>query len=170
MLKRKPKVFDVFKWYRKRPVAWNGLTPVLLDLILSAPQLVNTIFPSTIIYQRVYHGYTKRQVAWQCCIQMYFGTAWTLWAPKNVLVTLFPYIFDVKTKWNTVYKYLKNIYIYFHETNILLKMHWTSNIFGPSATSVSCFRVSLNYPILQENGMLKKRLDAALHELDLDIG
>ena len=48
----------------------------------------------------------------QCCIQMYFGTIWLVWAPKKiapkkVLVILFPFIFHLKTKWNIGYKYLK---------------------------------------------------------------
>ena len=47
----------------------------------------------------------------QCCIQMLFGTIWTVWMPKKcfqkVLVTLFPYIFHIKTKWSIVYENLK---------------------------------------------------------------
>ena len=83
----------------------------------------------------------------QCCIQMYFGTVWTVWAPKKVLTTLFPYIVHVKTKWNIVYKNLKTK-IFSRDTNILPQMHWTSNIFGPPATTIGGFWVSLNYPIL----------------------
>ena len=51
----------------------------------------------------------------QCCIQMYFGTVWTIWAPKK----LFFYIamFHVKPKWNIVYKILKKK-IFFQETQI----------------------------------------------------
>ena len=41
-------------------------------------------------------------------------------APKKFLVTLFPYIFRVKTKWTIVYKYLKTK-IFLGDTNILLK-------------------------------------------------
>ena len=32
--------------------------------------------------------------------------------------------------------------------NILPQMHWTSNIFGHSATTIGVFWVSLNYPVL----------------------
>ena len=67
-------------------------------------------------------------------IQMYFGTIWTGWVPKNcaekVLVTLVSYIFHVKTKWKIVYEYLKTK-IFSRDTNILPQMYWTSNIFGP---------------------------------------
>ena len=84
-------------------------------------------------------------------IQMYFGTVWTVWAPKNVpkkvLVTLFPYIFHVKTKWNIVYECLKTT-IFSRGSNILPQMHWTSNIFGDSAPIIRVFWVSLNYSIL----------------------
>ena len=66
---------------------------------------------------------------------------------QKVLVTLFPYIFHVKTKWNIVYEYLKTK-IFSRDTNILPQMHWTSNIFGHSATIIGGFRVSLNCPIL----------------------
>ena len=68
-------------------------------------------------------------------------------APKKVLVTLFPYIFLVKPKWNIVYEYLK-IKIFSRDSNIRPQMHWTSNIFGHSATIIGSFWVSLNYPIL----------------------
>ena len=68
-------------------------------------------------------------------------------APKKVLVLFFPYIFHVKTKWNIVYEYLKTK-IFSGDTNILPQMHWTSNIFGYSATTIRGFWVSLNYPIL----------------------
>ena len=58
---------------------------------------------------------TTRPDARQCCIQMYFGTVWTIWAPKK----LFFYIamFHVKPKWNIVYKILKKK-IFFQETQI----------------------------------------------------
>ena len=83
--------------------------------------------------------------------------------PKNVLVTLFPYVFHVKTKWNIVYQYLK-IIIFSRDINIIPQMHWTSNIFGHSATTIGVFCISLNCPILNLilNGMPKKCLDAAL--------
>ena len=78
-------------------------------------------------------------------------------APKNVLVTFFPYIFHIKTKWNIVYRYLKTK-IFSRDINILPRMHWTSNIFGHSATTIT----KLSNPSLQENGMPPKSLDAAL--------
>ena len=68
-------------------------------------------------------------------------------APKKVLVTLFPYIFHIETKSSTVYENLKTK-ILSRDTNILPQMHWTSNIFGPSATTIGVFWVSLNYPTL----------------------
>ena len=74
-------------------------------------------------------------------------------APKKVLVTLFPYIFHVKTKWNIVYEYLKTKF-FSRDTNILPQMHWTSNIFGPSATTIGGFWVSLNYLILNFKKMV----------------
>ena len=86
-------------------------------------------------------------------IQMYFVNIWKVWAPKKVLVTLFPYIFHIKTKWNIVYKYLKTK-IFSRDTNILPQMHWTSNIFGHSATTIGVFWVSLNYPILNFKKMV----------------
>ena len=61
---------------------------------------------------------------------MYFGTVWSVWVPKKVLVTLFPYKFHIKTKWNIVYKYLK------------------TKLFEFSATIIEGFWVSQNYPIL----------------------
>ena len=78
---------------------------------------------------------------------MYFGTVWTVWAPKKVLVTLFPYIFHVKPKWNIVYEYLKTK-IFSRDSNILAQMHWTWNILNLSYNYWGGFRVSLNYPIL----------------------
>ena len=72
-------------------------------------------------------------------------------APKKVLVTLFPYIFHVKTKWNIVYEYL-NTNIFSRDTNILPpQMHWTSNIFGPSATTIGSFWVSPGLQIIFQN-------------------
>ena len=68
-------------------------------------------------------------------------------SPKKVLVTLFPYIFHVKTKWNIVYEYLKTK-ISSRDTNIFPQMHWISNIFGPSAKTIGRFGVSRNDPIL----------------------
>ena len=76
----------------------------------------------------------------QCRIQMCFryhlnhmGTQKN--APKKVLVTLFLYLFHVKTKQNIVYKYLKTE-IFSIDANILPQMHWALNIFGPSATTM----------------------------------
>ena len=66
---------------------------------------------------------------------------------KKVLVTIFPYLFYIKNRWNIVHVYLKTK-IFSRDTNILPQMHWTSNIFGPSATSTEGFWVSLNYLIL----------------------
>ena len=68
-------------------------------------------------------------------------------APKKVLVTLFPYLFHVKTKWNIVYKHLKTE-IFSIDTNILPQMHWTWNVFGLLATIIGGFGVWLNYLIL----------------------
>ena len=68
-------------------------------------------------------------------------------APKISCNPFSIYIFHVKTKWNIVYKYLKTK-IFSRDTNILPQMHWTSNIFGHSATIIGVFLVSLNYPIL----------------------
>ena len=55
--------------------------------------------------------------------------------------------FHVKSKLNMVYEHLKTK-IFSRDTNILPQMHWTSNIFGHSATTIGGFWVSLNYPIL----------------------
>ena len=43
-------------------------------------------------------------------------------------------------------------------------MHWTSNIFGPAATTIAGFGVLQNYPMLnfKETLCQKKRLDVAL--------
>ena len=88
----------------------------------------------------------------QCHIKMYFGTIWTVWVPKKVLVILFPYIFHTKTKSNIVYKYLKTK-IFSRETGILPQMHWIS-VFRTSATAIGGFGVSLNYPILNFKKMV----------------
>ena len=66
---------------------------------------------------------------------------------QKFLVLLFQYIFHVKSKWNIVYKYLKTK-IFSRDTNILPQMHWTSNIFGPLASTIREFWVSLNFAIL----------------------
>ena len=91
-----------------------------------------------------------------CDIQMYFGTTWTVWAPKKVLVTLLPYIFHVKTKWNIICEYWK-MQVFSRDTNILPKMYWASNIFGPLATTFGFFWVSLNYPILNFKKMVSPK-------------
>ena len=44
------------------------------------------------------------------------------------------------------YEYLKTK-ISSRDTNILPQMHWTSNIFGPTATTIGDFWIPLNYPI-----------------------
>ena len=67
--------------------------------------------------------------------------------PKKVLTTIFPFIFHIKSKRNIAYKYLKTK-TFSRDTNILLQMHWISNIFGHSATAIEGFWVSLNYWIL----------------------
>ena len=59
--------------------------------------------------------------------------------PKKVFVTLFLYIFHVKTNWDIAYGNLKTK-IFSRYKNILPQMHWTSDI--------GVFWVSLNYPIL----------------------
>ena len=106
----------------------------------------------------------------QCRIWMYFGTTWAVCVPKKnvpkkILLILFPYIFRVKFKWNIVYEYLQTKFS-LRNTNIFPKMHWTSNIFGLSATTIVEFGYmgisKLSNPWLQENGIPKKRLDGAL--------
>ena len=64
----------------------------------------------------------------QCCIQMYFGTVWMVWAlrkyaQKNSCNTFSIYIFHVKTKWNIIYEYLKTK-IFSRDTTILPQIHW----------------------------------------------
>ena len=81
---------------------------------------------------------------YQCRIQMCFGTAWTVWAPKKFLYHFF-HVFHLKTKSNIFYGYL--------ETKIFSGDIFFSNIFGPSATTIWGFWVSLNYPTLN----LKKK-------------
>ena len=58
--------------------------------------------------------------------------------PKKFLVTLFPYIFHVKTKLNIVYKNLKTK-MFSRDTNLLPQMHLTSNIFEHSVTAIGVF-------------------------------
>ena len=58
--------------------------------------------------------------------------------PKKILVTIFPYTFHIKSKWIRVYEYLKTN-IVSKGTNILPQIPWTSNIFGPSATTIGEF-------------------------------
>ena len=73
-------------------------------------------------------------------------------APKKVLVTLFSFIFHIKTEWNVVYKYLKTKIVSrdkYPSPNVL-----KSNIFGPSATTIRGFWVSLIYPILNFKKMV----------------
>ena len=61
---------------------------------------------------------------------MYFGTVWTVWVPRKVLVTLFQYISHVKIKWNSLRKLKKHIYIFkrnkYPSPNALnIKYFWT---------------------------------------------
>ena len=71
--------------------------------------------------------------------QMYLGTNWIIWALRKMCPT------SSTNTWKQKY---------FQETNVLPYMHWTSNIFGHSATTIDGFWVSLNYPILN----FKKKL------------
>ena len=73
--------------------------------------------------------------------------------PKKVPVTTFPYIFYVNPKWNIVYEYLKTK-IFSRDSDILLQMHWTSNIFDTQLQLLGGFWVSLNYPILNFKKMV----------------
>ena len=83
------------------------------------------------------------QVTGQYLIQMYFGTVWTVWAPKKC----FSMYVHVIPKWNIVYKYLKTKY-FSRDSNILPRMHWTLDIFGHLTTIIRGLEVSLKYPIL----------------------
>ena len=74
-------------------------------------------------------------------------------APKKVLARHFPYIFHLKTKWNIVYKYLKTK-TFPKDKYILPQMHWTSNTFGPSTTTIGGLLVSQHYPILNFKKMV----------------
>ena len=65
-------------------------------------------------------------------------------APKKFRVTLFPYIFHVKTKLNIVYEYLKTK-IFSRDTNFLPQII-ENQIFEHSATIIGGFLISLNYP------------------------
>ena len=93
----------------------------------------------------------SQQNSVQCCIQTFWYRLNGMSSPKKcaqtVPVTLSPYVFHVKTKWNIVYKYLKTK-TFSRDTNILPQMYQTSNIFGPSGTTIEGFWASLNYPIL----------------------
>ena len=61
-----------------------------------------------------------------------------------------------------IYEYLKTK-IFSRGSSILSQIHWTSNIFGHSATIIGFFWVSLNYPILNfKKTVCPKRLDVAL--------
>ena len=72
-------------------------------------------------------------------------------APQKIIVTLFLYIFHVKPKWNIVYE----TKIFSRDSNIYSQMHWTSNIFGHSATIIGSIGLSLKYLILN----FKKKSD-----------
>ena len=68
-------------------------------------------------------------------------------APKKVLVTLFSFIFHIKTEWNVVYKYLKTK-IVSRDTNILPQMYWNQIFLDLQLQLSGGFWVSLIYPIL----------------------
>ena len=84
----------------------------------------------------------------RCILVLFERYGHPKYAPKNFLVTLFPYIFHIKPKWNIVCEYLKTK-IFSRDSNILPQMHWVSNTFDTQlATIIGGFRLSLNYPIL----------------------
>ena len=68
-------------------------------------------------------------------------------APKKILVSSFSIYISCKNKMKYSPQIHKNKK-FFKRHKILPQMHWTSNIFGPSATTIEGFWVSLNYPIL----------------------
>ena len=72
-------------------------------------------------------------------------------APKKVLVTLFPYIFHIKPKWNIVYEYLKTKLLS-TDSNILPQMHWTSNIFDTQLQLLGVFGFPVLNPIHDGGG------------------
>ena len=74
-------------------------------------------------------------------------------APQKVLMTLFPFIFQVKTTWNIVSEYSKTK-IFSRDINILPHMQWTLNIFGPSAILLFFSITKLLYPILNFKKMV----------------
>ena len=68
------------------------------------------------------------------------------------------------------------------DTNILPQMHWTLNIFGPSATTVGGFGVSLNYSILnfkksvclknvwmRHYMLLKNKIKILINKVDVNV-
>ena len=67
--------------------------------------------------------------------------------------TLFPYLFPLKTIWNIVREYSKTNSCPRY-TNIFPQMCWTTNIFGPSATTIGGLGLSVNYPILNFKKMV----------------
>ena len=90
----------------------------------------------------------------QCHIQMYFGTIWTVWAPKKMYPkscnTFSIYIFHLKPKWNIVYKYLKTK-IFSRDFPKCIKYQ----IFlGTNLKLLGGFEVSLNYLILNFKKMV----------------
>ena len=110
--------------------------------------------------------------------QMYFGTAFLVWAPKKMCTkcfcSFFSYIFHVKTKWNIVYQYLKTK-TFSRDKNIFLQIHWISNLFEHSPTTIGGFGVSLEYPILNfkktvcpKNVWMQHRLFCIRWQKDLD--
>ena len=82
--------------------------------------------------------------------------------PKKVLVTFFPYIFHIKTRWNIVYKCLKTFLFKRHKypsPNALnIKYFWTLSYNHWEFLGIT----KLSNPWLQENGMPPKCLNLAL--------
>ena len=79
------------------------------------------------------------------CILVPFARYWCSKKCSQRSSKILTYIFPVKTKWNIVCEYWKTN-SFSRETNIFSQMHWPSNIFGPSATTIGGFELSLNYP------------------------
>ena len=79
----------------------------------------------------------------QFCIPMYFGNVWTVWAPKKVLITLFQYLFHVKTEWNISTNDRRNRHKYPSPNTLIIKYFWAL-----SYNHCGEYGVSLIYPIL----------------------
>ena len=84
--------------------------------------------------------------------------------PKKILLSFFLHIFHIKTKRNIVYKYLKTEIFQetqtsFSKANALnIKYLWTFTYNNWGVWGI----IKLSNPWLQESGMLKKHLHAAL--------